>query len=149
MNLAEDTTLVITRSFDAPASRVFDAWLTREQWQSWIGPEGVDCVVSLLEPYVGGKYRLQMHMGDGVVIAVAGSFEIIERPHKLRFTWGAEGDLSRQSIVTLTFTEQFGKTELVLRQEGLGSVANRDAHRSGWNSTLTKLGRFLARGQHQ
>ena len=41
MNLATDeTTLEITRVFDAPPVRVFDAWLNREEWQAWIGPKG-------------------------------------------------------------------------------------------------------------
>jgi len=80
VTVAEDTTLVITRLFDAPPTRVFDAWLMREEWQSWIGPEGVDCHVSLLEPHVGGHYRLEMHMGGQPPIAVAGVFKIIERP---------------------------------------------------------------------
>lgn len=39
---AEDTTLEISRMFDAPAARVFNAWLNREEWQAWIGPEGMN-----------------------------------------------------------------------------------------------------------
>jgi uncharacterized protein YndB with AHSA1/START domain len=149
MTTAEDTTLVITRSFEAPPERVFDAWLTREEWQSWIGPEGVDCDVHLLEPHVGGCYRLEMHVDGQPPIAVAGVFKVIERPHTLSFTWGAEGDPSRQSLVTLTFTELPGKTELTLRQEGLGSAANRDQFGHGWNSALNKLARYLAREQNR
>ncbi|UCI07197.1 SRPBCC family protein [Mesorhizobium sp. B1-1-8] len=147
MTVTEDTTLVITRNFEAPSTRVFDAWLTREEWQSWIGPDGVDCEISKLEPHVGGQYRLEMHMGGQAPIAVAGVFKIIDRPRTLSFTWGAEGDLSRQSLVTLTFTELEGKTEMTLRQEGLGSAANHDQHEQGWNSTLNKLARHLKREQ--
>ena len=147
MTLADDTTLVITRLFDAPAVRVFDAWLSREEWQSWIGPEGVLCDVSLLEPRVGGQYRLTMHITGRGPIAVSGVFKIIDRPRTLSFTWGAEGDASRQSLITLTFSERQGKTELSLRQEGLGSAANRDQHRAGWNSALNKLEHYLARGR--
>ena len=56
-----ETTLAITRLFDAPPARVFDAWLKREEWQSWIGPEGMSCEVPVLEPRVGGRYRLTMN----------------------------------------------------------------------------------------
>lgn len=28
--------------FNAPRSRVFDAWLNREQWQAWRLPSGTD-----------------------------------------------------------------------------------------------------------
>jgi uncharacterized protein YndB with AHSA1/START domain len=88
---AEDTTLEITRVFDAPPARVFDAWLNREEWQAWIGPEGVNCEVPLLEPRVGGRYRIAMHLSDGRVIPVAGVFKIIDAPRTLAFTWGWEG----------------------------------------------------------
>jgi uncharacterized protein YndB with AHSA1/START domain len=145
VNVAKDTTLVITRLFDASPARVFDAWLNREEWQSWIGPEGVDCVVSLLEPHVGGRYRLEMRMPTAAPILVGGVFRIIDPPRTLSFSWGAEGDPSRQTLVTLTFAEREGKTELTLRQEGLGSATNRDQFRQGWNSALNKLAHYVTR----
>jgi uncharacterized protein YndB with AHSA1/START domain len=140
----DDTLLEITRVFDAPPARVFNAWLTREEWQSWIGPEGTDSEVPLLEPRVGGRYRVVMTMSDGKVIAVGGMFRSIEPPERLAFTWGWEGDDSRQSLVTITFGDLGGKTKLTLRHEGLGTVDNRDAHGKGWNSTLNKLAAYVA-----
>ena len=141
-----ESTLVITRLFDAPPARVFDAWLEREEWQAWIGPEGMTCEVPLLEPRVGGRYRVTMNLSSGDTIPVAGVFKVIDRPTTLAFTWGWDGDPSRQSLVTLTFAAKGNKTELTLRQEGLGTVENRDAHNKGWSSTLNKLDRYLAAG---
>jgi uncharacterized protein YndB with AHSA1/START domain len=142
---APEDVLVITRLFDAPPACVFDAWMSREGWQSWIGPEGVHCDVSLLEPHVGGRYRLEMHLPGGGGILVGGIFKIVDRPRTLSFTWGADGDPTRQSIITLTFTEAAKGTELRLRQEGLGSASNRDAHRHGWIGALNKLQHHLAK----
>jgi uncharacterized protein YndB with AHSA1/START domain len=144
MNPTDDTTLVIRRVFEAPPARVFDAWLTREEWQAWIGPEGVDCDVSALEPHVGGRYRLEMRMSGGERIVTTGIFKSIDRPRSLSFTWGAEGDPTRQSLITLTFNDLGDKTELILHQEGLGSASNRDDHGRGWKSALNKLDRHLA-----
>ena len=138
-----DVALVITRTFDAAPEQVFDAWLTREQWQAWIGPEGVDSDVPLMEPRVGGRYRVEMHMPNGDIITTVGVFETIDRARTLKFTWGADGDPSRQSLVTLTFSKKGAKTELTLRQEGLPGASSRDAHSRGWNSTLNKLERHL------
>jgi uncharacterized protein YndB with AHSA1/START domain len=137
----EDSVLEITRVFDAPPARVFDAWLTREEWQAWIGPEGVRCDVPLLEPRVGGAYRLVMHLPDGRTINVAGVFKAIEAARSLAFTWGMEG-AGRETLVTLTFRDIGGKTELKLRHEGL-PAAERDGHVAGWNSALDKLGAYL------
>jgi len=143
-----DTVLEITRVFDAPPARVFAAWLDREQFQAWIGPEGVACEVQLLEPQVGGRYRLVMSTPERE-IPVSGVFRLIEPPRRLVFTWGWEGDAIRQSLITLTFRELGGKTELTLRQEGLGSVESRDGHVRGWNSALNKLARHLSEGARQ
>ena len=141
-----ETTLAITRLFDAPPARVFDAWLKREEWQSWIGPEGMSCEVPVLEPRVGGRYRLTMKMASGDTIPVAGIFKVIDRPNTLVFSWGWDGDPSRESLLTLTFARKGNRTELTLRQEGLGSVENRDSHDKGWNSALNKLDQYLAAG---
>ncbi len=140
----EDTTLIVTRLFDAPPARVFNAWLKREEWQAWIGPEGVQCEVPLLEPQVGGKYRINMRLTDGNLIPVAGVFQTIDPPNTLVFTWGWDGDPSRTSVITLSFRAKGNQTELTLVQEGLGTVANRDGHNKGWNSALNKLVTYLA-----
>jgi uncharacterized protein YndB with AHSA1/START domain len=146
MNVAiAETTLVVTRLFDATPTQVFNAWLNREEWQAWIGPEGMSCEVPLLEPKVGGRYRITMHLSDGRVIPVAGVFKTIEAPRKLVFTWGWDGDPNRESLISLSLRETGGQTELTLCQEGLGSIANRDDHGRGWNSALNKLAGYLAR----
>jgi uncharacterized protein YndB with AHSA1/START domain len=139
----DETTLLIERTFDAKAEDVFDAWLTRERWQAWIGPEGMDCTVTMFEPHVGGRYRIDMCSPDGSVIPVSGRFEVVDRPRALRFTWGWDGDPSKQSVVTLSFAKANGRTAFTLRQEGLGTVENRRQHEHGWNSTLNKLDRYL------
>jgi uncharacterized protein YndB with AHSA1/START domain len=147
MNPVDDTTLVITRLFEAPPAEVFDAWMTREAWQAWIGPEGIECDVSILDPHVGGGYRLEMRVSDKARMIVAGVFKMIDRPRSLSFTWGAEGDSTRQSLITLSFNARGTKTELVLRQEGLGNTSSRDQHGQGWNSALNKLDRHLKQGR--
>jgi uncharacterized protein YndB with AHSA1/START domain len=143
--MTEDTTLEITRVFDAPAADVFDAWVKPEQWQSWIAPEGVNCSVVLLEPHVGGRHRTENHMADGRVIPVIGVYKVFDRPKALSFTWGWETDPSRQSLISIALSEQNGTTELIFRQEGLGSPASRESHRRGWGNVLTELSNFLAR----
>jgi uncharacterized protein YndB with AHSA1/START domain len=147
MTVTNDTVLEITRLFDAPPARVFDAWMTREEWQAWIGPEGVQCEVPLLEARVGGRYQIKMGMSDGQVIPVGGVFKAIEAPNRIVFTWGWDGDPTRESLITLTFRDKDGKTEMTLRQEGLGSAENRDGHGKGWNSAFNKLERYVATGR--
>jgi uncharacterized protein YndB with AHSA1/START domain len=140
----DDTLLLIRRVFDAPPAAVFDAWTKAEDWQSWIGPEGVDCGVELLDARAGGRFRLTMRIAPDRTATVVGEFRIVERPDRLVFTWGLEGDAGKVSLITLTFRESAGKTDFTLRQEGLGGVENRNMHEQGWQSTFRKLDRHLA-----
>jgi uncharacterized protein YndB with AHSA1/START domain len=149
---ADITVLEITRIFDAPRERVFDAWTVREEWQSWIGPEGIDCEVPTLDARVGGRYKVIMRLTDGRIIPVGGVFREVDRPQRLVFTWKWEGEGEPagegdavDTLITLTFRDVAGKTELTLRHEGLRTVENRDSHGKGWNSALNKLVAYLAR----
>ncbi|HEV2674648.1 MAG TPA: SRPBCC domain-containing protein [Aliidongia sp.] len=140
---AENPVLEITRVFDATPSRIFRLWLDREEWQSWIGPEGIMCEVPLLEPRVGGRYRLTMHLPDGRKLPVAGRYTAIEQDRLFAFTWAMEGE-PRETLVTVALRDLGGTTELTLRQEGLPTAANRDGHAQGWSSAFDKLAKHLA-----
>jgi uncharacterized protein YndB with AHSA1/START domain len=134
--------LQVRRVFDATPEELFDAWFDREQWQAWIGPEGCQCDVPLLEPKVGGRYRIQMHLNDGREVPVEGEFKTVDRPHTLAFTWGwalAGGT----TVVRLTFKAVEGGTELTLIHEGLSKAEDREGHGKGWNSALNKLARYV------
>ena len=143
MSTVTSPVLEITRTFDAPLEAVFDSWLVREQWQAWIGPEGCQCEVPLLEPKVGGRYRIQMHLSDGREIPVEGVFKIIDRPNALAFTWGWAPSGHADTLVTLAFRARGGQTEITLTHEGLPTPKDREDHGKGWNSTLNKLARYV------
>jgi uncharacterized protein YndB with AHSA1/START domain len=137
-----DPVLQIRRVFDASPEELFDAWFEREQWQAWIGPEGCQCEVPLLEPKVGGRYRILMHLSDGREIPVDGVFQTVDRPRALVFTWGWA--LSGGSTtVRLAFKPVAGGTELTLTHEGLPTPEDREGHGKGWNSALNKLVRYV------
>jgi len=134
--------LQIRRVFDATPEELFDAWFTREQWQAWIGPEGCQCEVPLLEAWKGGRYQIRMHLSDGREIPVEGEFQVVDRPRTLVFSWGwalAGGS----TTVRLSFKPVADGTELTLIHEGLPTAQDREGHGKGWNSALNKLARFV------
>lgn len=135
--------LKITRVFEASPERLFDAWFTREQWQAWIGPEGGHCDVPVLEPHLGGRYRLTMHIPGRPEIPVEGVFKAVDRPYKLAFTWGWALSGHADTLVSLAFRAVPGGTELSLTHEGLPTQEDRTGHGRGWNSTLNKLARYI------
>jgi glutathione S-transferase len=135
--------LIVKRILKAPPERVFDAWLTREEWGAWIGPEGIDCDITAFEPRVGGSYRLIMNVSKTETIIVVGVFKTIDRPRGFSFTWRGES-VGPETLVTVSLRAVSAGTELTLRHEGLITAENRDSHSWGWNSTLNKLELHLA-----
>ena len=60
-----DTTLHLTRHFDAPRDTVFRAWIEREAMMSWMGPEGFTVTSCEVDAQPGGAWRVCMHSPDG------------------------------------------------------------------------------------
>ena len=124
--------------------RVFDAWFMREQWQAWIGPEGCRCEVPVLEPKVGGRYRIQMHLSDGREIPVEGVFKVIDRPNALVFTWGWALSGKADTLVQPCVPRQrqpAPKSPSPMKACPPRTIAWVTA--KGWNSTLNKLARYV------
>ena len=134
--------LRLVRMIEAPVERVYDAWLS-PSWGEWSGPPGMRGDVTLMEPHVGGRYRLAMHGPDGLTLAVGGVYRVLERPSKIVMSWKWEGD-DMETLVTLTFKPAGGKTELTVLHEGFGTQAAHDDHAGGWQGTLDKLAAHLA-----
>ena len=55
-----------------------------------------------------------------------------------------EGKPGNETLVTFTFTERGGKTELTLHQTGFESIESRDGQKEGWTSTFDRLAEYLA-----
>jgi uncharacterized protein YndB with AHSA1/START domain len=148
MTTVLDPVLEIRRVFDAPPEALFDAWFTREQWQAWIGPEGCQCEVPVLEPKVGGRYRIDMALSDGRVLPVEGVFRTVDRPSSnkggaLAFTWNWALNGGGETLVRLAFRAVDGGTEVTLIHEGLPTATDRQNNGVGWNGTLNKLARYI------
>src|SRR5271170_2119819 len=135
--------LLITRVFDAPRQLVFDAWTKPEHLARWQGaPEGFTVTTHEVELRPGGAYRLCMRSPEGVDHWLQGVYREIVAPERLVFThvWlDAQGKPGKETLVTITFVERGGKTELTLHQTGFKSVESRDGHKEGWTSTLDRL----------
>jgi len=133
--------LELSRVFDAPPERVFDAWLEKS-WGDWVGPPGVKGEVVQLEPRVGGRYKLVMHRDSGD-LTVAGTYKEITRPSRIAMSWKWSQE-EADTLITLTFRPKGNGTEMHMRHEGFGSTDRRDGHSTGWNGTFDKLEKFLA-----
>ena len=146
--LGAEPELHLTRMFDAPRQLVWDAWTRPEHLECWQGaPEGM--TVTLLEKDLrpGGRFRLCMRAPDGAEHWLQGEYLEVVPPELLVFThtWlNAAGQPGKETVVRMTFDAWGRKTEVTLHQSGFASEGARDGHEVGWDSTLDRLGDYLA-----
>src|ERR1700739_3550102 len=96
--------LVATRTFDAPARIVFEAWTTPELLKRWWAPKsmGVPLLSCELDVRAGGKYRFDFGQDPSKSFAFFGRY--IEVIPNARLVWTNE-ESDDGAVTTLTFTE--------------------------------------------
>src|SRR5882757_11025041 len=106
--------LVVTRTFNAPARIVFEAWTKPELLRQWWVPKsmGMSLLSCDMDVRVGGKYRLEFAHGDSNA-AFFGTYKEVT-PHS-RLVWTNE-ESDEGSVTTVTFAEEGGKTLLVMHE---------------------------------
>ena len=107
-----DRELVVTRTFDAPARLVFEAWSNPELFQRWWVPKSMDMELHACEMDVrtGGSYRLDF--GNGMEFF--GRYLEVTPPSLI--VWTNEEGAEDSSVTTVTFEEQDGRTLLVMSE---------------------------------
>jgi uncharacterized protein YndB with AHSA1/START domain len=142
--VSDGITLFVRRTIRASAERIFDAWTLPEHLRAWWGPRPVTCSGAEVDLRVGGRYRIANAIPDGTTVLIEGEFRVIERPHKLVYTWRMGGEREESSLVTVRFEERDEATEVVVIHEQVPSEAARVSHESGWNGCLDGLVSFFA-----
>ena len=144
---ASETELVITRTFDAPRELVWKAWT--EDMDKWSAPPQFTMPVSEGDVRPGGKWRACMkNKHDGSELWLGGVYKEVVKPEKLVFThaWdGPDGKPGPDTLVTVTFAEKGGKTEMNFRQTGFDSVESRNGHIEDCTECFDLLDSWLER----
>ena len=127
--------LVITRTFDAPAGIVFEAWTRPELIQRWWTPKsfGITFVSCEADVRTGGTYRFVFRHPDfEQPMAFFGRYVEVTPPSRIVWTNEESAD---GAITTVTFEETDGKTLLVLHELYPSKQALDDAIASGSSGT--------------
>lgn len=108
-----DRELVVTRTVNAPAALVFEAWTKAELFRRWWVPKsyGLNLLACELDVRVGGQYRLVFRHEDATM-EFFGTYLEVTPPTRLVWT-NDEGDEGK-TITTVTFNEAAGKTQVVV-----------------------------------
>ena len=111
-----DCEVVVTRTFDAPARLVFEAWTKPELFEQWWVPRSMGMTLRSCELDVrtGGTYRLVFGDDPANPMAYFGTY--LDVVPNQRIVWTNEEDGADGSVTTVTFEEKDGKTTLVLSE---------------------------------
>jgi len=110
-----ESSILITRSFNAPRELVYDAHTKPELVRKWLlGPDGWTMPVCEIDLRVGGKYRYVWKKEcTGHEMGMGGEYREIERPEKLVATEKFDDPwYEGEAYSTLTLTESSGTTML-------------------------------------
>ena len=107
-----DREIVVTRSFDAPAQLVFEAWSNPELFQRWWVPKSMGMTLEACEMDVrtGGTYRLDF--GGGMDFY--GRYLEVTPPELI--VWTNEEGSEDGSVTTVAFTETDGTTTVTVTE---------------------------------
>jgi uncharacterized protein YndB with AHSA1/START domain len=150
--------LVVTRTFGARRELVWKAWTEPEYLMRWWGPKNFTSPVCQVDFRVGGVYLFCMRSPEGQDFWSTGVYREIIEPERIAYThsfadekgnpvpashYQMPGDWPAETLTTVIFEEDQGKTKLTLRHTGIPSGVMSEMARAGWNESLDKLAESL------
>jgi uncharacterized protein YndB with AHSA1/START domain len=135
--------LVVTRTVNAPARLVFEAWTKAELFRRWWVPKsfGVTLLSCEMDVRVGGQYRLVFPHEDSTMEFFGTYLEVT--PHS-RLVWTNEEGDGGKIVTTVTFDENAGKTLLVVHDRYPSKEAIDSGSTGAMPEALDQLDELLA-----
>jgi uncharacterized protein YndB with AHSA1/START domain len=144
MTTERTVSVLVTHRFDAPAERVFDAWLDPETARRWLfATETGRMIRADVDPRVGGSFTFTDRR-DGENVEHVGEYLEIDRPRRLVFTFAVPKYSAQVTRVTVEVRPLDRGCELTLTHDDVPPVyESRNA--DGWRRLLGALDATLGR----
>lgn len=157
--MSADNEIVVTRVIDAPRALVFKAWTEPERLMRWWAPKGWTTRACKVDLRPGGVFHYCMRSPEGQDAWGRGVYREITAPERIVYTdsfsdesgnvvepthYGLSADYPTEAQVTVTLTEQEGRTKLVLQHAIPASAPARAECEQGWIEMLERLEALVA-----
>ena len=138
--------VVVRRRMPAPQQVVYESWIDPEGIRQWMCPGDIVSAEATLDVRVGGAFRIMMRSKDKVHEHV-GTYQVVDPPAKLVFTWSGLENPNEITLVTVEFIAHGEESELVITHEGFtkGDAAQR--YEMGWGTIAGKFAEYLAKNR--
>ena len=143
-----DREVVMTRVFDAPRKRVFEAWTNPKIMPLWLlGPEGWTMPVCEIDLRPGGAWHFMWRKSDGSQMEMRGMYKEVKPPEKVVSTESWGGDWP-ETLNTMILKEENGKTTftntILYPSREARDAALKTGMEKGVEQSFNRLEEFLA-----
>ena len=135
--------IVVRRRIPAPREVVYAAWIDPEGLREWMCPGDVLSAEATLDVRVGGSFRITMRSQERVHEHF-GTYQIVDPPAKLRFTWAGLDNPDEITLVTVEFLDHVNTCELVITHERFTEAEIAQRYEMGWGTIAAKFALHLA-----
>ncbi|HEY8571722.1 SRPBCC domain-containing protein [Phenylobacterium sp.] len=136
--------LTVTRRYDFPPEKVFDAWLDPAVARRFLFTTSKsEVVVCEIDARVGGRFNIVDRREGQEDIVHVGEYLEIARPRRLVFTFGVPQFDPTMTRVTIDIRREGAGCELVLTHDDVPPEWV-EQDREGWTMILESLSRELA-----
>lgn len=148
VTLPSDVQIMMTRTFLAPAARVFEVFTNPEHVRHWWGFRTSVPVVFEGDVRPGGGWRYVIRETDGSEVAFHGEYREVEPPLRVLYTEVFEMFPDDGALVTVTFEERDGRTMMTqtstyAAREARDMFAQPDME-AGANLSMVRIEEILA-----
>lgn len=151
--------VVVTRLFDAPVERVWNAWADAEQVKRWWGPDGFTAPVARIDFREGGTSLVCMRSPDGQDFYNTWAYQNIVPMQRIEYiqnladqdgqridpvTVGLREDFPEDVQTVVTFTALGEQTEVTMVEYGFPDSVMFEYAEMGLNQCLDKMAASFA-----
>lgn len=138
-----DLTVNLTKTINASAEKIFDAWLDPVMLAQFILP-----MPGMPQPEVendaqeGGSFSIIMQVGDDK-IPHTGTYLTIKRPQELVFSWQSPFSADDSRVSLLFNAIDANTTQVELTHVTFPDEESRSNHEGGWGNILGRLAEIV------
>jgi len=138
-----DLTVNLTKTINAPAGKLFNAWLDPALLAQFILPmPGMPHPEVENDAQEGGSFSIIMQVGDGK-IPHTGTYLSIKYPEELIFTWQSPFSVDDSRVSLMFKSIDANTTQVELTHVKFIDEETRSNHQGGWSNILDMLAKII------
>jgi uncharacterized protein YndB with AHSA1/START domain len=139
----DDSSIFLDTSFNTSIERVWEAWTNPIRVMNWFGSDPNGKVLEAeLDVRPGGYFEVTFQDSDSTKHTCSGTYNEVEKPNKLTFSWQWKSEPGFDSFVIVLLTSEGNSTTMQFEHKNLGNGSKHN-YTKGWESTFSKLERLL------